>query len=973
MMLTSGFVGLVASGGALAANGDQLIVSGVSIAPGNPCGITGLPGGVAVKQAGAASRLFYATNSTKNISMANALVTSTYAPACSALVPGVPGASGWGQLAYDATRNLLWGARADHSGTVVGMTMAGTVVATFSGPVSDPQGITIDEASPGAHDMLIAWGAQSVPRYTVSPATAGAASYTVTRQAQDLVLPDRAYHLAAWQGALLASDSSWGGTVRNYNMNGVPLGLSFAPGYDWVDPWFQHQRSALGVYAMAFDAQTYAPKGALWTYDIQGYSICVENCHVYGPCPMEGGVCIGPAPCIANCNLTERYETTYFPYLRAFEVVRKCPDGSTPAPAASCPCPSVPAPTFLAPDSKVYIRGVATTTPANPPLAVQGTLTATAQGRAIDRVTMWGAPGTTSSPYAGAPADIVFDTAQLPRGGYTVNAQSFDTQSNCLGPVAQKALFLEDPTLRTFAQALHVEGNVPLHVVAGTIAVRPADDLLGQESAVVADPHQAGDVQFDADLLLADAAHGPVPGAEQHLVADAAARFAHVDADVQLDQLCYDLTAQAACLALPRVTLREDVMGSDAHAQMDLVSAAGSASSTTDMDRGAEAVTSSATAPGFSTHGVTPCPFTAQAVVQPPASLAPIGVGPVSPGVPCTISAGGITATFNDVGQRNGALFHEAWATVLHVTIQEGPYRGEILLGTSYAGISLGGASLLQGPPGSFRGEDDFGTGGDVAGARNSGPVLAEGAYSGSFEGSDRADAFQALVTQGHKLKVALLPAHRLSLALDPLPTLPAAGLAPRFVHMDLYDPAGVLRDSTVLAAPAEQAEVELNVDVDGLWSVVLTRTDHLLETAPYTLLVAEPAISFALTDQPDIALGCASPYALAPTGQTQAAITPGDVGDSYLVHLASPGTMAITLSVPDLDGADLDLELRDAATCGGNVFQQSLNGKNFAQPKGTPDSIVQQNLPAGDYVVSVLHANGLDDYDLQVTMAKPA
>jgi hypothetical protein len=305
------------------------------------------------------------------------------------------------------------------------------------------------------------------------------------------------------------------------------------------------------------------------------------------------------------------------------------------------------------------------------------------------------------------------------------------------------------------------------------------------------------------------------------------------------------------------------------------------------------------------------------------------------------------------------------------VSVLAGPFAGELHLASAYAGISLGGDDLLAGPPGA-KPQDDFGTGADAPGS--AGPVLPDGVYSGAFQGGDRVDSFRTVTNAGEKLKVVLAPADKLGLALDPLPTLPAPDAAARFVRMQLFDPQGTLRDSTDLLYPAQQAEVEIDADVGGPWSVVLARIDHLDEPAPYTLAVQHAPLVFLPGDgglAGDAPSGCAG--AVPMTGLALGALTPGDDADSYVAHLTAPGTLAATLTVPDPDGADLDLELRDAATCGGVLDVVSAQGKNFALPKGVPEDIVQTGLPAGDYVLTVRHANGADDYALAVAQVKPA
>ncbi|MCA1813397.1 MAG: hypothetical protein LC624_05540, partial [Halobacteriales archaeon] len=671
---------------------------------------------------------------------------------------------------------------------------------------------------------------------------------------------------------------------------------------------------------------------------------------------FEGTTCL-QYQCTANCTPT--YQNRFFPELRGIELERVCPQGDKPLPDVACACPTIPAPTFVAPTSQIYVRGQPTGTASPMPLLVQGQLSVVAKPATGKQVILTGLSQTVTSA-VGVNASLTLNSASVPRGVQTFLARSIDAQS-CTSPQVRLDVFVEQPVLKTWAQALRVQGNIPLNLVLGSVPVAPADTLRGSEDSVVADPQMAAPLALVAHALSAQAEHGPVAGAENLLHADASAGLLDAQGTLDLAALCADLTGQAACATLPTVQLDHALLEGQATADMQLMTATGSAGSGKLVGKGFTAIGANG-----ERHSIDSCPLTAHVAVLPggPSNDVPTPVA-------CVTTIGPLTIQFSELRTADQPLAHEAWADALHITVAQGPFAGEVRIGSAYAGISLGGASLLQGPPTTLR-PDDFGTGADAPSGIGQGPLLADGAYSGAFAGADRADAFRASTAAGEKLKVTLLPAHKVGLGLNPLPTLPNPDAAPRLVHIALYDPLGVQRDTSLVTAPAERASVEINADVAGAWSIVLTRTDHLDEPAPYTALIEHVGMAYVPGDNGpsgDAPSLCAG--ALAMNNAAVGAIPPGDDADSYVVHVTAPGALVATLAVPDPDGADLDLELRAAGSC--NLLARSTMGKDPTLPKGTPDSLVLQNLTPGDYVLRVVRFNGVDDYVLNVVAVKPA
>lgn len=934
-----------------AANGDDLVVGGVNVSPGNPCALTGPAGGLAVRNAGASGRIYYASADSPRIGVATSRVTSTAPSACvQVLVPAVTGTAGWDALAFDSARSIIWAARADGSGTVHALSLTGGVLLTAKpAGATRVHGLAVDEG--GSRHLFVATGAASLleVRVTTSPLAVTALG--------SVALAQPAQGLTPWKGALVTSDA--GDWVRVQKRTGEPLSPAFHPGFDYTDPWHQQARFHYFFGAIGVEWEAYAPVGktALFLGETTTSRVCVSNCPEYECVRHEGSTCL-ETRCARNCDSTKWViETRTAPRLRAVDIARSCPGGVPVAPDQTCICPApAPAPTFTSPERVLHLRGEPTTTALDPPLVVRGAVVVTAAGTSTaHRITLTGPTGTTAS--LGS-ASLVADSESLPRGAHAFHARLFDEARACEGGSAQLVVRTENPILVTRAQALRVAGNIPVNLVAESVLAAPADDFQGAESAVVAEPSADAPARAAVVALEAAAAHGPT-AATVSLSASASARAATPSSTVDLAALCLALTLQPTCTTLPSVALDADGLASHADVGWSLLRASSGAGASVGIASGR------GTAGGAHASAKLPsCPPEAH-VAAGAALLPPAGAAQPLP-VSCRIDHGPFHAVLGERIVRSGPLFAEASAVALRVTVDAGPFAGEIVVAESHAGITLGGAALLAGPPRGAEAPNDYDTGADSPAAPAAAPLLLPGAHSGSFEGADRADAFRVYVPEGHKVRVALVPAHRAGVALAPAPTGPAADASPRLVRLTLLDPSGAVRDASTLTGAVNRAEVELNADVSGQWGVLLERVDVLRERAPYSLAVNVTTVPLLADDRAlgagDAPSGCSGLADVKP-GVVTGALRPGDLADSYRVQVGDGGLVLALAG--DLSGADLDLVLLNGS-CSVELAV-SASGKTPTEPKGTPERIVLPGLAPGAYVARVVRANGVASYALVV------
>jgi hypothetical protein len=566
----------------------------------------------------------------------------------------------------------------------------------------------------------------------------------------------------------------------------------------------------------------------------------------------------------------------------------------------------------------------------------------------------------------GAQAVGSLDARTQARGSYTVVARITDA-AGCYTRVDSINVWLENPVARTKAQNLRVQGNIPLHLVAGTLPVEPADRLEGAARFDLAGPISAQTLGTEAQILTADARHGPH---DDSIMADASTVARRSRVSIDLGTLCYDLTAQPGCWTLPDLWADAGANDLSSYAGVQVVPRYGAIYSYGGVAGMGEWVQASSSSLGtHMTGGADVWHKHAAAYIAAIGLNQPLLNEGAYQGLPIAdeYQVGPFHAWIGRVDARSGSLFAEVTSTVLRVEVNEGPYHGEIVFGESYAGVTLGAASLLKGPPRFMDPQDDFGAGGDapVTPMASGAPVLGPGVYAGQLEDQDRNDSFRVSALPGQKLKVVLQPSHRMTVLAAPAPTLPATDAAPRYIRLTLTDPSNRTRDTSFLAVDAHPAEVELNVDEIGLWGVRIDRTDARNETAPYTVAVALSPIMVLDGEGPTGVDAGACGAGMPITGAIEGGMDQFDAVDTFTVTVPARGNLTATLVMPDLDGQDLDLRLL-SPTCA--LLQESATHGPGA--KGVAESIVALEMAAGTYSVQVVRHNGIGSYALETVVA---
>lgn len=915
---------------------------------GNPCSASlGAGTGIAVKENGANGIAYYASQNQSKIHFFK--TAAPYTCQGSITPAGLPANNGWNALAYDAYHASvrLWAAR-NNSGTVYGLTLAGAVVTSFTAPgATNVYGLAVDEAVP--HHLFVATGSTTVLRYDVS-------TPTPTAQAPATFAYGVA-HLAAWGGALLTSDGV--DNVRNAKPTGQWLGLLLHAGQPTQDPWWQTGRNLHYYNDMAFDEQTIpiANGGILWTIDTSGGWRCVQFCPVGGCLLYEGPDCIQWG-CVQNCDpAQEVWAYQIQPSIRSYEVRRACPTGVVVAPGAECPCKQpLPAPVFTSPTNFIHLRG----SPASPspmPIIVQGSALVTATGSSPSheiKLTGPGVAGPTVTGFGAATAAPVVASA-TPRGAYTYTATLWDGAVGCRGGSANLTVWVEDPTTRTAAQGIRVEGNIPLHLVAGSIRAEPMDDLRGTENATVMDRSSDASLAYDALVFEANATHGPRVG--QELVLDASARAVAIDVSGSFDlaTLCFDLTADPGCAVLPTLLLSEDDLRAYAQVELTMVNPTTWTNAWTSLHSD-KISTAGATA----STSTPPCPTDVLVRATYPPYAASYNY---ATGQGCVIAAGGIVVTFAESWQRSGPLFAEAYANAMRIHVTTGIHKGEIVIAEAYAASSLNGSAWFAGVPQFVAKPDDYQTGADAP--ATGGATLLPGAYAGAFSGADRKDAFKVDVSIGEKLRVLIDPAHRAAAMAAPLPTLPAGHVAPRLLRVTLIDPNGVVRDTSHLGVlDAHPAQVELNVDITDTWSILVERLDTRDELAPYTVSIALTPVGLIPETDPGASCLAATPMG-APT--VTGAMGANDAADFWRLATGSGEAITAILQADDANGVDLDLYLYDT-NC--QPVAWSTQGKD-PDAKGEADHVENVPVPVGAAYLEVRRVNGIGNYALTASAHK--
>lgn len=982
LMLTSALL-LPLMPNASATPGDVLYdPAGAPIVPGNPCNAQGPDGGVAVDQA--RGRLYYSTRDDPVIYNA-----STTAPfACAPIpVPAVLPGMGFRKLAFDAStsapyaRGIVWAVIDDNSARVLGIdVMTGNVVSSFhmAGVTTGTiEAIASENVTPFRNFAVLSGS-------TVAQTFTDAGAYLVGGDVQLGGLLGDTRGLATWDNALLAGDNAFALHVQD--MAGKTNGVILRPHADYVDQFFQVQQD-YAPYSwddVAVDSVSYMARNLVALFTIQGDSTsscalncpgnpCVKNCTTTGCTSRDsegrcifttycdgvpGAACTGPEVRQVTCDgvpgactAPPVYAINYRITLRAHQIL----DSKCPKPLAPCgtpPCTPPPAAAILtrtAPKDLVYVENVATAALHSPTLAYGDKLTvnftdaAGTSGKRLD-IIGGGLPSLplTLTPSANGKDWVGTLDLSMAAGAYPLTAIESSLVDPCVPPTAVRfTVIVAKPYLFSHAQNVRVSGNLPADIMAGTPSQDALQKLLGREfiriagtNATVAAPPSAlatGQASGGAQSLVALAEHAPLTTRPSSVNAHSFTETQSASEGPIAGNLCPPPSFTCNPYLFPAAGA--DLTLTEANATVDVDTLASTASATSSLVNGQPI----------------PCAFlcTGSLTMTPPGST--------------------ITWTAGETWTNKGLGFAESYASFAHATIDLPPWKGEIILGESYAVSSMVGVGPLLGLPHFMENPDDYQTGADAP--ARAGPSLPSGTYSGQFVGTDRVDSFRISVASvpSVKLQVVLSEAHRVEDYASPLPTAPSGQATLRLMNLTLIDPYGVVRDASASATQtlnARPVKVELNVDVPGDWTVLVQRVDVGRDHADYGIAVALTPLVYQPWDasplDPPTDSDCTT-NAL-PARPFTGWLGPGEAQDTWSVTLAAQqGFRAAMKPALDADGADFDLYLMDPGCQ--HVVAFSVTRGTEVVPKGTPESLAYIAPVAGTYTLVITRVNGIGNY----------
>lgn len=784
---------------------------------GNPCNAQGAPGGLAANPA--LRDLYYAT--ANNTTIHRVRSTVTWATTCVHFTWAAGQGNAWTSLVWDPVRSVLWGARNNTADVYkISLNNACTTVCAYT-PV---KWFTHNQANANAlaiigNDLYVA--AAGGPTFTRYPGAAalGAAPASPVRDppVTPFAFPGGIRALANYGGSLWVLDSS--NNADAYTVGGLGWTRQVWLHDMYHDTFHQHYDYAIQQPSdMAFDAPTFSPDGAIWVTQRVEYSFdyCASNC-TYFVCDVYGTNENGEQYCVSGHTVDPPGDpvmvrvTALYPTLEAHRVPATPCNGPN-----TCPCPT-PAPAFTAnpPAKTVHVRGAVVdpsyVTPY--PVFFRGPATfqlsvANAQNPVLwvaqDGVDILGPLATTTQTITFPATDPIWGQ----RGLHHLQMRIFDRATGCMATGPLVPFWVDDPTLRSFAQALRVEGNLPANAVLQTSPMDPADDLAGHEDGMVLDRTNPAPAALTAQVLPAEAEHGLLASPVQ-FTARARTGTELVAASVDLAALCAGATSgNPNCASLP--TAAALLRGMDSDVRVDAFPLA----------------TQFASNRGFALHDAPPIALGCTDLSGLP------GYAPQNGG--CRVSIGAFFLELSQERVNQGPLWAERSFVPLRAGIDNGVVQAEVVLGQVYAGISLAGRGPLAGPPGAMVGTGDYGFPTDAPATPAAGPVLANGAYAGSFLGGDRADAFRVFANPGENVTIAVVPGHRVAASLEPLPTLPSTLVGVRTYQVTLTDPTGAVRNQTSATTGMLPQAFSFKADIVGHWGVRIDRLDSGVERATY-------------------------------------------------------------------------------------------------------------------------------------------
>ncbi len=322
-----------------------------------------------------------------------------------------------------------------------------------------------------------------------------------------------------------------------------------------------------------------------------------------------------------------------------------------------------------------------------------------------------------------------------------------------------------------------------------------------------------------------------------------------------------------------------------------------------------------------------------------------------------------------------GPGFAELTMNCVHVLLQNGQTRHELIIGQAYAGSSFLGPDLLMGPWRDLDFERDIGRPGDAPDDPATPWMVSSGVYGARLSTPDDVDSYAMQATIGDKVHATLTVSNDVDVTLLPAPTAPAAVAATHTLTLSLLDPGGVVRDQKTVLVSGGSTQVELNTDQTGVWTVVVEGSRFGVAT-DYTLSFVRTAIAWPARN--DAATGydagedCQNGLLVGPGAHVGAIEHPvQDAWDFYRVQLYEGQSFVVTLKPGDtIDSAFMRLHFYDRTCTEMNWVSTVLLPGGF---KGRPQTINYPVPVGGDgvYRIGVEYVNGIGAYELAIATSE--
>lgn len=506
-----------------------------------------------------------------------------------------------------------------------------------------------------------------------------------------------------------------------------------------------------------------------------------------------------------------------------------------------------------------------------------------------------------------APYSVVFDTATARPGLHTLTARVQETDARCVATVSTQLRIAEVRTVGA-ARGVHVATAQPEEVVLG-VDGRTSDDP-GRTDIV---DHDAGDVRA-------------------RLVSDETENLA---------------SGERATSTLTDVTLlggrvRAKALQGVAEAR---------------FDRAAFAFDASAEGTAIVDLTVDGIPVT---LTAPNTALAIPGVGRL---------------VLDERVLIQDATHVELRVAALHLYVDASGFRDEVILGHAVAGVDVAGAPFI-GRATEISSQSDAGTGRDVGDAFGEAHSLGIGyggdpygatILGGRVGGHDQGDVYAAYARPGDKLRAVVKPSnivhasgHTVRAPEDALSAISLDGVGAPQLRLALVDPAGATRWRSALPLSSPQ-RVELNVDVPGAWRLVVQSDSGLVN---YTLAADVTPAPFV--EPAPAATSCRDAAAPALDAPIVSSLRAADRSWWFTKHATIGDALAVTLAMPDADGQNIDLYVYDDACV---LLRSSTGGSRILfdgdSPKGIPEAIAFAAPYTGTYRIEARRIVGQGNFAL--------